>query len=487
MAIHKITEQEMDANGVCAAPDILNGTPAENKAVFDRMIRQVVAPAYNACAEAVDQVEARVPEWEAAEQARQEAEVQRETAENARVLAEEKRAAAEQERQTAEVQRETAETQRKDAEIKREDKETGYIAQAKHWAEEAQKAAGGGVTSFNGRSGTVNPEKGDYTPEMVGAAPESETTKAQETANQALETANQAQQDANKVLVDASASEETKKLYGLGAGATNDDLFRVIRNFKWRKVKEFKSAGAYSWTPDHDGVYGFFVIGAGGSGAVGGQDTNVCTGGASGHTKTFMKTLSRGTQVNLTIGKGGAQETMAGFNRRSGQNGGSTSCLGVVAEGGEGGRASYDTTIGAAGGQGTDAGTNFPSGCPGLFGGVTLLYPTGAAYFAIACETPMECWNFFEGIPVLGSGANTGCYSSYNDGDTTVKGGKNVDGLGGGDARFSLNSSVIGESASLPGCGGGAAVVKNASSSKTATSGAGADGAVIIYEGSLVQ
>ena len=151
MAIHKITEQEMDANGVCAAPDILNGTPAENKAVFDRMIRQVVAPAYNACAEAVDQVEARVPEWEAAEQARQE----------------------------AEVQRETAETQRKDAEIKREDKETGYIAQAKHWAEEAQKAAGGGVTYFNGRSGTVNPEKGDYTPEMVGAVSKNEKGKAE--------------------------------------------------------------------------------------------------------------------------------------------------------------------------------------------------------------------------------------------------------------------------------------------------------------------
>lgn len=179
MAIHKITEQEMDANGVCAAPDILNGTPAENKAVFDRMIRQVVAPAYNACAEAVDQVEARVPEWEAAEQARQEAEVQRETAENARVLAEEKRAAAEQKRQTAEVQRETAETQRKDAEIKREDKETGYIAQAKHWAEEAQKAAGGGVTSFNGRSGTVKPETGDYTPEMVGAVSKNEKGKAE--------------------------------------------------------------------------------------------------------------------------------------------------------------------------------------------------------------------------------------------------------------------------------------------------------------------
>lgn len=230
MAIRKITEQEMDANGVCAAPDILNGTTAENKAVFDRMIRQVVAPAYNACAEAVDQVEARVPEWEAAEQARQEAESGRETAEHARVLAEEARAAAEQSRQAAETQRETAETQRKDAEIKREDQETGYIAQAKYWAGEAQKAAGGGVTSFNGRSGTVVPEAGDYTPEMVGAAPAIETATAQETADQAQETANQALEKASEALIGASASTETKKQYGLDAAATNDAIFNILKN-----------------------------------------------------------------------------------------------------------------------------------------------------------------------------------------------------------------------------------------------------------------
>lgn len=41
---------------------------------------------------------------------------------------------------------------------------------AKYWAQQAQSAAGGGVTSFNGRGGMVMPQAGDYTAAMVGAA-----------------------------------------------------------------------------------------------------------------------------------------------------------------------------------------------------------------------------------------------------------------------------------------------------------------------------
>ena len=40
---------------------------------------------------------------------------------------------------------------------------------ARYWSEQAQNAAGGGVSSFNGRSGAVAPQKGDYTAAMVGA------------------------------------------------------------------------------------------------------------------------------------------------------------------------------------------------------------------------------------------------------------------------------------------------------------------------------
>ena len=45
--LKKITEQQMDAVGVVAAPNVLNGTPAENKAIFDRMVRQLIARSYN--------------------------------------------------------------------------------------------------------------------------------------------------------------------------------------------------------------------------------------------------------------------------------------------------------------------------------------------------------------------------------------------------------------------------------------------------------
>lgn len=44
---------------------------------------------------------------------------------------------------------------------------------AKYWSEQAQAAAGGGVSSFNGRSGVVLPQSGDYTAAMVGALPSS--------------------------------------------------------------------------------------------------------------------------------------------------------------------------------------------------------------------------------------------------------------------------------------------------------------------------
>ena len=84
--IKKITEAEMDAKGVCASPDVLEGTVAENKAVFDRMVRQIVAPAYNACAEAVDEINARQEQIATEESARVEAEKERAGAETDREI-----------------------------------------------------------------------------------------------------------------------------------------------------------------------------------------------------------------------------------------------------------------------------------------------------------------------------------------------------------------------------------------------------------------
>ena len=143
MALKKITEAEMNEQGVCAAPDQLKGTVQENKAVFDRMVRNLVAPAYNACAEAVDQVNAQQGQWAAgesgrvtAEAARENAEKNRASAESARAAAETARASAEESRAAAEAARVTAEKNRASAESARAAAET-----ARAGAEESRTAA----------------------------------------------------------------------------------------------------------------------------------------------------------------------------------------------------------------------------------------------------------------------------------------------------------------------------------------------------------
>lgn len=55
MALDKITDAEMDAQGVTAAPDILEGAPSDVKTIFDRLVRQVVAVAVN---QVIDEINA---------------------------------------------------------------------------------------------------------------------------------------------------------------------------------------------------------------------------------------------------------------------------------------------------------------------------------------------------------------------------------------------------------------------------------------------
>ena len=108
------------------------------------------------------------------------------------------RAAAEAVREANEAQRIENENARIAAEQARVDETNGVVAQAnqaaqswavggtgtregedtnnaKYWSEQAEAAAGGGVTSFKGRTGSVTPASGDYTAEMVGAYSKEET------------------------------------------------------------------------------------------------------------------------------------------------------------------------------------------------------------------------------------------------------------------------------------------------------------------------
>lgn len=121
MALKKITPAEMDANGVCSAPDVLTGTPAQNKAVFDKMVRELVAPAYNAAVDAINEINNTEEGIRTNESQRQTAENQRQTAETARKTAESQRVANEKVRVQNEAIRQANETVRQASENARND------------------------------------------------------------------------------------------------------------------------------------------------------------------------------------------------------------------------------------------------------------------------------------------------------------------------------------------------------------------------------
>lgn len=134
---YKITDAQFSEKGVIAAPDTLTGTAAENKGVFDRFVREIVAPQFNAIVDLFADMEESTNSWSAeeaqrvqqenarqtAEQGRASMEGQRVTNETARLLAEENRISAENDRVTAERARANAENVRADNEISRQNTE----------------------------------------------------------------------------------------------------------------------------------------------------------------------------------------------------------------------------------------------------------------------------------------------------------------------------------------------------------------------------
>ena len=206
--------------------DVGGLTAAELKAKFDETNAAVKSYINDELIPAVVGADATEQARAAAEAERVANEIERVSNETTRVNAETTRGNNETARQSAEITRGNNETTRVSnettrqnneaarqnneearvlAEAARENAETGYVAQcatsaqdaeawavgkrggvnvgegdpayhnnALYWKEQAQKAAGGGVTSFKGRSGAVVPQEGDYTAGMVGAIPVNE-------------------------------------------------------------------------------------------------------------------------------------------------------------------------------------------------------------------------------------------------------------------------------------------------------------------------
>ena len=169
MSLEHITAEQISQYGVVAAPDKLTGRPAQNKAIFDRLVRELVAEVVNDIIdEANNLASAETPRAEAeqgrvaaeaarvtaeqgrasAENTRMSQEAARVAAEQARVAAEQGRATAEQSRVSAEDTRESQETARQNAEAERQAAEqarvntnTGIVAQATQQATAAGQSA----------------------------------------------------------------------------------------------------------------------------------------------------------------------------------------------------------------------------------------------------------------------------------------------------------------------------------------------------------
>ena len=156
---YKITAEDIAKYGCVSLPDTLTGDAQENKAKFDRLVRECVANAVNAVIDHMVLVENEAQDWASAEALRVQAEAARVAAENLRVQAENDRADAETARASAEAARVLAENLRAEAETAR--------ANAENKRDTAEKSRASAET------GRVNAESARVTAESQRASAES--------------------------------------------------------------------------------------------------------------------------------------------------------------------------------------------------------------------------------------------------------------------------------------------------------------------------
>ena len=287
-----------------------------------------------------------------------------------------------------------------------------------------------------------------------------------------------------------------------------------VVNASWVLKQAYTTAGSYTWTaPDlfngRDYTIGVMVIGGGASGTAYVANTVAAgtigaSGGPSGYSAYTVLKITPGSSYALVVGAGGAAVSA---NRKSSGtsftigNGGSSSSFGgfLIANGGF----VYDSisaTYGV-GGQPAILPSNLSSAGISeyvnlnLFGGVYLGPLLGTKSDGLLSYMDvLSCYNPFEQKRMLGAGGFGGVTKVTSDGVSTYthylgKGGKDAaTGLGSPDGEVALLTATGSVAASgvptAPGCGGCGMLVyckSSISSGITAISGAGADGAVMIY------
>lgn len=228
---YKITDAQIAEKGVIASPDTLTGTADENKRVFDRLVRECVAPQFNEIVETFADMEDSTTEWrgeeakrQQAEQGRVSAETTRVSAENDRAQAESARVSAETARQQAESARDTAETARANAENKRDtaeksraSAETGRVnAESARVTAESQRANAESVRAQNeaarisAETGRADAEADRVSAEDTRIANEN-ARKSAETDRASAETVRESGENARKSAEKARASAEQQR------------------------------------------------------------------------------------------------------------------------------------------------------------------------------------------------------------------------------------------------------------------------------------
>ena len=228
---YKITAEDIAKYGCVSLPDTLTGDAQENKAKFDRLVRECVANAVNAVIDHMVLVENEAQDWASAEALRVQAEAARVAAENLRVQAENDRAdtetaraAAETARVLAENLRAEAETARANAENKRDtaeksrvSAETGRVnAESARVTAESQRANAESVRAQNeaarisAETGRADAEADRVSAEDTRIANEN-ARKSAETDRAAAETVRESGENARKSAEKARASAEQQR------------------------------------------------------------------------------------------------------------------------------------------------------------------------------------------------------------------------------------------------------------------------------------
>lgn len=216
-----ITAEDIERYGVVSAPDKLEGDPKENKMVFDRLVREMVAGAFNSAVDVINETMIATDEWGKEEAERVEAEL-------ARIAAEDLRVAAETERDTAETARADAETIREENERNRQSRETArgqaeesradaeYNREAKEKTRQSQESA-----RATAETSRATAESNRETKEQARQSQES-TRQTNEQTRQDKEAERQRQEATRQANEKTRQTEEQSRASGESARGANE-------------------------------------------------------------------------------------------------------------------------------------------------------------------------------------------------------------------------------------------------------------------------